>query len=730
MWQGDFGGKPAKIFKPLRVLFTATAFLSAFLLFLVQPMAAKAMLPLFGGAPAVWLVSMVFFQAALLAGYAYAHYFAGRNRKMGLSHLVVFILGGLTLLAGLPKEAAGGPPAWGVIQVLTLTVGATFFVCAAHAPLLQKWYSRTTAPDRDKPYYLYAASNLGSFASLLLYPTLIEPNLSLGQQHGLWSGVFLVLFGLVGACWSQARSEDGVQSAVAASASRRQIVSWLALSAVPSALLMGVINYLTQNVAPVPFLWVVPMSLYLLTFVIAFSNRRKPRSEFLGRVAPIAVTPLLLPLVLEATEPLLVLAGMHLITVFILTLMCHTRLAEEAPPAGRLTEFYLWVSVGGVIGGIFVAFIAPMVFNQFLEYPLALVAACFLRKTAETSKPKIGVDLGLAASILGLAVACTLIGRSMKLEGIALNAVSLGVPAILTYFASARAVRYGLSLMAFLLAALWAGVGIPGNLILAKRSFFGVHRVVESKNETHRFRTLVHGNTIHGRENLGVDLKPLTYYYPNGPIGQVFEKWVKADMDIGMVGLGVGSQAWYGKPGQRMTYFEIDPAVIEIAENRKLFSFLSTCKADLKVVPGDARLTLAKTPQKFDLLVLDAFSSDSVPMHLLTVEALALFRSKLKPGGIIAYHVSNRYLALKENVAAAAQVNGLVSRYQLDVTIPFEDEEGKTPSQWMILAQEDADFGELLERNQWEEIHAEAGIKPWRDDFSNLLEAFLRKTDE
>jgi len=737
----------------LRLLFTATAFLSAFLLFLVQPMAAKAMLPLFGGAPAVWLVSMVFFQFVLLLGYAYAHYGAGRNRKLGFAHLGFFLVGGLSLLAGLPKAAIEGPPAIGVLQALALTVGASFFICSAHAPLLQKWYSRTDAPDRERPYYLYAASNLGSFGALLTYPLVIEPRLTLREQHLVWSVLFGLLFLLVAACSLKPR--EPVEQAIASASpepTKKQIGLWIALSAVPTALLMGVINYLTQNVAPIPFLWVIPMALYLLTFVVAFSNRRKPSAKLLSRIAPLAVTPLLLPLVLEATEPLVVLAGIHLVAFFLLALMCHTRLAEEAPPADRLTQFYLWVSVGGVIGGIFVALIAPVVFTKFLEYPIALVAACLLRRTDEEGKPRWALDVGLAAGVLAIGLLGTFIAQSvpapefsdaaaggMTSQMMLRNGITLGLPALLTFFASARAIRYGLTLIAFLIAAQLAGVGVQGKLIMAKRSFFGVHRVVEGehkwtsyegKTEDFRYRTLIHGNTFHGRENLDRPLKPLTYYYPNGPIGQVFEEWVKPEMRVGMVGLGVGSQAWYGKPGQKMTYFEIDPAVIDIAQNPKLFTFLSTTKADMSIVEGDARLTLDKVDETYDLLVLDAFSSDSVPMHLLTVEAVALYKRKLTENGIIAFHISNRYLELRENLAAAAHANGMVAQYQYDVAIDEELAEGKTQSQWMIIARQNSDFGVLLEGNRWQDVPPDPSIRPWRDDFSNLLEAMLRKMQE
>lgn len=681
---------------------------------------------------------MVFFQFALLLGYAYAHWAAGRDRKMGFAHLGVMVLGGLSLLAGLPRTPIEGPPTIGVLQALALTVGMSFFVCSAHAPLLQKWYSRTDAPDKDKPYYLYAASNLGSFGSLLLYPTLIEPRMSIGQQHTLWAAGFAVLFVCVATCSTKPKDQTPVAKVERSpTRNRPEIYRWLLLSAVPSVLLMGVINFLTQNIAPIPFLWVVPMALYLLTFVIAFANKRRVTSTFLARIAPLVVTPLLLPLVLEATEPLVWLAVLHCVVAFTLMLLCHTRLAEEAPEPERLTEFYLWLSVGGVLGGVFVAFIAPVAFTEYLEYPIALCAACFLRPARDGSKKvKLSFDIAAGVGIFVVAMACAWLAGRINLSDIPAeqaqlirNGLSLGLPAILTYFASDQVRRYGFVIAGFLVAAQFAGVGVPGQLKLAKRSFFGVHRVLDSKNEKYHYRTLVHGNTIHGRENLDVPLKPLTYYYPNGPIGQVFEKWVGPNADIGMVGLGVGAQAYYGKPGQRMTYYEIDPAVIEIASNPNLFTFLSSCRAKLEIVPGDARLTLAKADRSFDLLVLDAFSSDSVPMHLLTVEALKLYKEKLKPEGIIAFHVSNRYLSLNDNLAAAAIENGMVAYAQYDVAITTEEEEGKTPSQWVIIGRKKEHFGKLLDRNLWDLI-TPGKVKPWRDDFSNLLESFLRKRTE
>ncbi len=726
--------------RTLRLLFSATAFLSAFLLFLVQPMMAKILLPQFGGAPAVWLVAMVFFQGMLVLGYLYAHKFASRSQRHSWAHLLVmlvalFSIGGSKLFNSIPTN----PPALGVMLMLLLMIGLPFLAVSANAPLLQRWYATTNATDRNNPYQLYAASNLGSFASLLVYPFVVEPNLTLHEQLGVWKWGFVGLMISLAFCATQIRGSTPLgaptSTTVTPSATRWR---WIVLAAVPSALLMGVINFLAQNIAPIPFLWIVPMSLYLLTFVVAFSAKRKFGTKWLARATPILITSLLLPLVLESTEPLIAMAILHLVTVSVLMLCCHMTLSDEAPEPTKLTEFFLYISIGGVVGGIFVGFLAPLIFTKYVEYPLALVAACFLlpRPAGQTLSRK-DLLLPLAAGVLVLLGAT--FGRLAGLEGTALIGVSIAAPALLTFFCSDKVYRYATAVVLFYVCAQFANVGVPGRVLLSKRSFFGVHRVVESDDGGTLHRSLIHGNTIHGRENAGSG-KPLTYYYPSGPIGQIFLEWAskKPNAEIGLVGLGVGSLAYYGLPGQKMTYYEIDPAVVKIARDPALFTFLKNCKSPLNIVEGDARLTLSHENRKFDLLVLDAFTSDSVPLHLLTIEAMKLYVELLKPGGIIAFHISNRYLSLKEVLAAAAQQNGMRAllredsapeETRLDDVQRAEIKEGKTDSQWMLICRSLEDIVPLNRDIRWNRMIIEPGVAPWRDDFSNLLDALLRNKD-
>lgn len=697
-------------------------------------MMAKILLPQFGGAPAVWLVAMVFFQGSLVLGYLYAHRFASQSRFKSFLHIGIMVLGLCFFLGPNAKMVRNVPmdyPALGVFMALALLIGAPFIAMSANAPLLQRWYATTNAADREKPYQLYAASNLGSFASLMVYPFLIEPNMTISDQLNAWRAGFITLTIALAFCSTQIGKNAPLgEKVVTERTPAKTKWRWIALAAVPSALLMGVINFLAQNIAPIPFLWIVPMSLYLLTFVVAFSAKRKFGTKWIARAAPILVTSLLLPLVLESTEPLIGLALLHLITVTAMMLCCHMTLADEAPEPSRLTEFFLYVSIGGVVGGIFVGFLAPLIFTKYVEYPLALAAACFLlpRPTDQKLLRK-DLLLPLLAGVLVLVGA--IVGRAVGLEGMALIGVSIGAPALLTFFCSDKVYRYGAAIVLFYLCAQFANVGVPGRVLLAKRSFFGVHRVVEGDDGGIMHRSLIHGNTIHGRENAGSPT-PLTYYYPSGPIGQVFLDWAskRPEANIGLVGLGVGSLAYYGLPGQRMTYFEIDPAVVKIARDPKLFTFLANCKATLDIVEGDARLTLNSEERKFDLLVLDAFTSDSVPLHLLTLEAMAIYKRVLKPGGIIAFHISNRYLSLKEVLAAAAQAHGLHALLREDQNLnDLEEKEGKTRSQWMLIYHSLEDLGSIKRDASWFRMIPESGVQPWRDDFSNLLEAMLRNRD-
>ncbi|MCB8931926.1 MAG: fused MFS/spermidine synthase [Chthonomonadaceae bacterium] len=720
----------------MRALYTSTIFLNAGLLFLVQPMIAKLLLPRFGGSPAVWVVSMLFFQAVLLLGYAYAHLGARwlTPRWQAIAHLAVLGLAALTLPLGVPDwlPQGGAEPTWLLLGLLAVVVGPSFFALSAGAPLLQRWFAATGDPEGHDPYFLYAASNLGSMIALVGYPLLVEPRLRLDAQRVDWSWGFALLgIGLVAAATGIRKPlplEGSDLERAPVGPSRADRLRWTALAAVPSSLMLGVTTYLTTNLAPVPLLWVVPLALYLITFILAFARRTLAGPSVLARVLPLLATPLALVMVLEATEPIRELGALHLATFFVAAWMCHARLASERPHPSHLTEFYLWIAVGGVLGGAFNALVAPVVFKTLAEYPVALVAACLLRPRGDRPPGPLKLDVGYAAAIGLFAAATALYWRSAGYEANAWrSAVTIGVPAILCFLAVDRPLRFGLALGALFLAAQIVDTAAPGQVLVKARSFFGVHRVLETTNQHGVFHHLVHGNTTHGIQSLREPGTPLTYYSRQGPIGQVFATFSGPNTKdrVALVGMGVGSLAAYGVPGQRMTYFEIDPEVDRIAKDPALFTFLRDSRAKVDVVLGDARLSLAREPNgAYGLIVLDAFTSDAIPVHLLTLEAIRMYLAKLEPNGVLAFHISNRYLDLRPVLAAAAADLDLVALFNFDLYIG-EDEQsnGIEPSKWVVMARSPADLLSLPSSGGWEDL-APTGMEAWSDDFSNLLEVF------
>jgi len=727
----------------VRILFTLTLFLSSGLLFLVQPMVARIILPAFGGSSGVWTASMLFFQALLLLGYAYAH-FASRAlgaRRHALIH--VPLMGLALLLLPIPSQPRSGAegqtmPTLALLGELLRMVGLVFFVVSAGAPLLQRWFATTRDPQAKDPYFLYSASNVGSMAALLAYPLLVEPRLRLSEQTRLWSWAYGALVVAVALCALATRSgrdeaaaETTEEAQAAPRPAMRERLYWLALAAVPSSLLLGVTNYLSINIAPVPLLWVVPLALYLITFILAFASRPLLSYGVLSRVAPLAITPLAVAIILESSEPLIPLAAVHLTAFFVTAWMCHARLSERRPAAAHLTEFYLWISLGGVIGGFVNAVIAPSVFNTLFEYPLALALAGMLRPRWKEDAPKWNQLDGLfPVGVLAVtAVVAFTVRRIGMPAGTARTLLTIGLPALLCFIAVDRPYRYGLSLLALFVGASVLQVSSDGNVVLRDRSFYGVNRVVFS-GPSGRFHRLTHGNTLHGIQDMQNPDRPLTYYHRTGPIGQVFQEFsgAKRKERVALVGLGVGSLAAYGEPGQEYTFFEIDPVVSRIAQDPKYFSYLSRSKAKMDVVLGDARLTLQRQPDgRFGLIVLDAFSSDAIPVHLLTREAVQMYLRKLSPDGVLAFHVSNRYLELAPVLAAIGKDLGLVTMEQTDGPSPDEEAEGKTQSMWVIVARRKADLGGLGKR-YWSEAEPLPGVAAWTDDYSNLL-SVLRKAE-
>lgn len=722
------------------ILFGITIFLSAALLFVVQPMFARFVLPMLGGAPAVWNTAMVFYQAALLAGYAYAH---GSTRWLGVRRQAAIHLGlMLAPLAVLPIVVPAGwsPPSgenpllW-MLALMTVAVGLPFFVVSTTSPVLQAWFASTGERGAADPYFLYAASNVGSMLALLSYPLWIEPHLTLALQSQLWRWGYVALVTLIGACavrlWKTSRSAEvsaptqPTPRATIPALTARHRLRWLALSFVPSSLMLGVTTYLSSEIAAVPLLWVLPLALYLLTFVLAFAQRRFFSNSWLARAVPLALVPLVLVLNLQATEPIGALMLLHLAAFFVVTLQCHGELAAERPPAAQLTEFYLWLSVGGVLGGIFNALVAPLIFNSIAEYPIALVLAATVIGWGRT--PVRLSDLAWPAGLGVVAGAGVVLAQRMSFSNQpALFGAIFGAAALASYFMSRRPIRFALALAALLLAGRFYQAD-KGRVLQAERSFFGVHRV--TVDASGKFHLLVHGATLHGRQNLDADRRrePLTYYHPTGPIGDVMKQFAMGEkIHVGAVGLGAGALAAFAQPGQTWTYFEIDPVVEKLARDPRYFTFLRDAAVPMRVVLGDARLSLGpESDHGFDLLVLDAYSSDAIPVHLVTREALALYRQKLTPRGVLAFHISNLHLNLEPVFANLARDAGLVSWVRDDTEISeVERAAGKSPSIWLVMAQSKEDLAPLVRDPRWRAARGNPGQRVWTDDYSSLLSVF------
>ena len=721
-------------------LFSVTLFTGSALLFLVQPMVAKMILPGYGGSPAVWITSMLFFQAVLLAGYAYAH---ASTRVMGVrTQAAVHVLLVLAALILLPivvphgfSPSGGAHPSLAILGLLALMIGLPFFILSAGAPLLQMWFASTDHPDAHDPYFLYRSSNLGSILALLAYPVLVEPTLRLADQSRVWAYAYGALIALMAASavamWrSRARPRPAPPAAAdvpGAEPTNALRLRWVALAFVPSSLLLGVTTYLTTNLAPMPLLWVIPLTIYLATFIAAFARKPAFSSARLGRILPLVAAPLAVALVLESHDPVLLLGALHLFLFVVAALMCHTEIAESRPDARHLTELYLWIAVGGVLGGVFNALVAPVAFDTLAEYPLAIVLVCLLRPRAGDSSGRRWLDFAYPAAVGLIAAGAVLYSRSAGIPpGWMRILLTVGIPAVLCFLAADRPIRFGLSLGALFLASSLMQTGVEGGIILAERSFFGVHRVLES--EGGRFRTLTHGVTVHGKQDTDLPGVPLAYYHPTGPIGQVFGDFLggKTESEVALVGLGVGSLAAYGESGRRFTFYEIDPVVVRIAADPRYFTFLADSRADVRIVLGDARLTLAREQaQRFNLIVLDAFSSDAIPVHLLTREAVELYLTKLKDDGLLAFHISNRYLDLKPVLGDIAAGLGLSCVFKEDAVLLEEEiEGGKLPSKWLLMARKPESLGGFLKKGLWEAVTARHQPRVWTDDFSNVLGAF------
>ncbi len=710
--------------------FVATSFLGAALIFLVQPMFAKMATPLLGGAPAVWNVSLVCFQAALLGGYAYAHALSRvkSGRTQIIIHGVVLAVGFLCLplgVSGLMGEPdANNPTVW-LIGTFAVSIAPPFAAISATAPLVQHWYARSGLPDAADPYHLYAASNIGSMTGLIVYPILIEPFAPLAGQADVWTFGYVVLAaGLLFAGWTVSQravtSVGSVEREAVASPSWRTIVYWLALAFVPSSLLVGATTHITTDVAAAPFLWAPPLILYLLTFVIAFSKKPIISNKIALVLAPVCAA--IVAMNLAKVLPGSFVTGMasDLAALFFISLACHGVMNARRPDSAHLTKFYLIMSLGGVLGGAFNALLAPVIFDGVFEYPLMLIAGLALLSIA---RPGMNRRIAILLVVSALALIVTLGLDAAGIEAPLSAKLFLILAPILTIFVS-REYPIGAAL-ALACAAPIGWAMSPMSAQWADRSFFGVVKVVEDGERG--VRTMMHGTTIHGSQALSGDvLRPQTYYAPETPIGQAFTMFADAK-NIAVVGLGTGASACHARRGQAWTFYEIDPLVVQVAKNPEQFTFMSSCQPDAPIVVGDARVKLGYVADaSYDLLLLDAFSSDSVPTHLLTREAMGLYLDKLDADGVLVFHVSNRHLDLAPVVARIAEAAGAVAVHQIYRPDDAAAERGASASEVVMVSRKSEALGLARVSGKWAELESDRG-RPWTDDYSNIIGAMLAR---
>lgn len=712
------------------VPFTATVFLSAALVFLVQPMFARMATPLLGGSPNVWNVSLVCFQAALLAGYAYAHllnHLVRRVRTQVAVHGALLLAAALVLpfeLTGLLGEPDPARPAFWLICVFAISIAPPFAIISATAPLIQAWYARTGRADAQDPYHLYAASNAGSLLGLAAYPLVLEPLAPLAVQSGAWSaGYGFLAVMLIGCGVIAMRLNTGVAVQVAVPKAApvggvwRQRLWWVTLAFVPSSLLVGVTTHIATDVASAPFLWAPPLMLYIASFIVVFATRPIIRTRHAVMIVPLLAGLALFTLSKVSGVPTLLSFFVHLGALFMAAVTCHGLLAADRPVTGRLTEFYLLMSLGGVLGGAFNALLAPVLFETVAEYGLMLTALFLLLPQRYWLGPvSVQVPAMVAA---GLAVLSAFVH---DIPGLAANGKTsffvLSVLALVALYIARNSRLCG----ALAAGALWM-IGVQSQPTTgghSERGFFGVVHVRERAD----YLTMVHGTTLHGAQHLGDDaFRPGTYYAPGTPMGQVFAAFTQPG-EVGVIGLGVGSVACYAWPGQGYTFFEIDPIVARIASDPAWFTYLSECTPDARVVLGDGRLTLAAEPEgKFDILLVDAFSSDSIPVHLMTREAVALYLSRIKADGVVLLHVSSRYLALETVVARIAGELGAPGQRQFHV-LPSTGASAlrEQSSVVVVLAHNEAALAQLTEEMGWTELQSDGG-RSWTDDYSNVAGA-------
>jgi hypothetical protein len=734
-----------RLFVPVYAL---TLLISAALLFSVQPMFSKLILPLLGGTPQVWNTAMLFFQLCLLGGYAYAH---GMSRFLSMKaqalvHVALLLLFLLVLPFGIPEGWSPprdhDPTIW-QLSLMAMTVGGPFFILAGSAPMLQRWFSLSGHKDADNPYFLYGASNLGSLSALLAYPVIIEPLLNLPDQAMAWKYGYIALMAFTVfaalAVWTSVPKEkfSTLKNTLVQAISWKLRAHWLLLAFIPSSLMLGVTMFITTDIATVPLLWIMPLALYVGSFILAFAKKPLMSSKqlaFVFALSLIALMGLKVAFNYISLNPAL-LISLHLTVFFLAALLCHSELAKAKPDASRLTEFYLFMSLGGALGGFFNAIIAPQLLLIPIEYGLMLAAAAFMRFSnepehslknmiAHLKRQNSDLFFGLSAFMVYVIIIVAYFNFNMAQSILAATSATIigGCLLLLAHTRWTFALMIAFLLATFPLGFFW-GQNLFKKIIYQDRNFFGVAKVIDMQaNE----RVLLHGTTNHGAQsqNEKFRLTPLSYYSEKSPLNDamLYFNRKSGPQNVGVIGLGIGVTACFAKQGRHYDFFEIDPEIAAIAENKDLFTFLSDCKSPYEIILGDGRLTIAEKPEKhYDFIIIDAFSSDNIPVHLLTTEALSLYMQKLKDGGAIVMNISNNFLDLEPVLAENAKALDVLSYSHINVGGKFEGTDiSYYPSHWMVLTKSKT-FGTFLEDKGWTEGIFREGVKPWSDQYSNIL---------
>ena len=732
------------------ILYGITIVSSAFLLFLVQPIIAKQILPWFGGTAAVWTVCVVFFQAVLLAGYAYAHALTRRTPRTQTTLHVVLLLASL---ATLPIIASTGwkpgpqtDPTWRIVGLLTATIGLPYFLLSSTGPLVQKWFAGDAAmrTRRARVYRLFALSNLGSLVGLLIYPFVVEPYADLGTQSWAWSAGYVgFVIACAGCAWRARSHATEAIERTDRDATRPRIAQyafWLTCAALGSMLLLALTNHITQNIASIPFLWVLPLTLYLLSFVIVFEGRGG-RGWYDRRwwQLPVLAAAIAMAWALSAERGVLslyVTLPIFCVGLFVACVFCHGELATTKPAPAWLTQFYLCLSAGGAIGGLFVALVAPKLFTNYWETPIALFGLSVIATLSLRERRLSGWIGGLV--IAALATLLIFLSGGGATFDAARSELRLDDATWMT----ALLIALGVALCALAIAKRWpvalvvaslACTGFYGikyyrflaqDTLHASRNFYGALRVKESGTGSERRRDLMHGVILHGDQYPSGErrTKATTYYGPGSGIALALQSLRPDDtpIDVAMIGLGAGTLAIWGRTGDRYRIYELNPAVVEIA--RRDFTYLGDSKARIDIALGDARLSMEReladgSAMPFDVIAVDAFSSDSIPVHLITREALAVYMRHLRPDGIVAFHVSNRFLLLAPVVAQLATDAGVVA---VDV-IDDPDDDDYASSEWVLVTRNQAFLAQAEVRKRTSAITPIAGLPIWTDQFNNLF---------